>query len=73
MVCGSRDVPVTVIQNDNIRCGQVDTQPTSARRKQKYKLFTPWLVIFVDRQNTVIVRGSTINATILYNWRSEPD
>lgn len=62
-----RDVPVAVVEDDDVRSRQVDTQTTRTRRKQEDELLAIRLVILVDREDTIVVSCSTINPAIFYN------
>lgn len=61
---GGGDVPIAVVQNDNISSGQVDAEAPSASREEENKFLAPWFIILVDRADTIVVRGSTIYTAI---------
>ena len=59
-------LPVTIIKDDNISTGQVDTQAAGASSKQEDESIAPFLVVFINGQNTVFVGGAPINPTVLW-------
>lgn len=57
-------IPIAVVQNDNIGCGQVDTQTSGARREQEDELVTARTVVLVDGDNSFVMCRATVNTTI---------
>ena len=58
-------VPVTVVQDDNVCRGEVDTQPTGTRGEQEDELLAVGLVVLVDGYYPVIMGGATVDTTVL--------
>ena len=58
-------VPITVVQDDDVGGGQVDTETTGTRGEQEDKLVAVGLVVLVDGSDTVIMSGSTVDAAVL--------
>jgi hypothetical protein len=57
-------IPVAVVEYNNVCSGEVDTKPSSTRGKEEYKFLAVWFIVLVDTRNTILVIGTTINATI---------
>ena len=59
-------VPVRVVQDDNVSSGEVDAEAPSTGRKQEDELLRVGLVVFVDRDDTVLVRSASVDPAVLY-------
>ena len=59
-------IPITVVQDDNIGRGQVDTETSSTRREQENKLLAAGSVILVDSDDTVLVSRSTVDTAVFW-------
>jgi len=57
--------PMTVIQEHNTHCCQINTLPTGTRRKQENKVLADRLVVFVSRRDMVFVRSASIDLAAL--------
>ena len=60
-------VPITIVQDDYVGGGQVDTETTSARGEQEDELVAVGLVVLVDGRDTVVVGCSTVDTAVLCN------
>jgi len=58
------NLPITIIQDDNICGGQVDTQPTCTRREQEYEFLAIRFVILVNGDDPVIMCRASIDTAI---------
>ena len=62
-------VPITVVQDDDVGGGQVDTETTGTRGEQEDELVAVGLIVLVDGSDTVIMSGSTVDAAVLCSSR----
>ena len=58
-------VPVRVVKHDDVSSGEVDAEATGTCRKQEDELLRVGLIVLVDRDDTVLVRGPSINTAVL--------
>ena len=58
------DVPVTVEQDHNIRRDQIDAQTTCTSRQQEDEFFAVGSIVVVNRADTILMGGSTVNTAI---------
>jgi len=58
-------VPVTVVENNDIGCDQVDSESTSPSSQQENELGAVGLVVFVNCCHSIFVVGLTVNTTVL--------
>lgn len=57
-------VPVTVVQDDDVRRCQVDTQTTSTSGEQEDELLASGLVVIVNSGDTIFVTRASVDATV---------
>lgn len=57
-------VPVGIEQDDDVGGNEVDAETTSTRGKQEDELFATRGVVLVNRCDTILVCGVTINAAV---------
>ena len=60
-------VPITVVQDDDVGGGQIDTETTGTRREQEDELVAVGLVVLVDGCDTVVMGCSTVDTAVLCN------
>ena len=63
-------IPITVKQDDDVGCDEVDTETTGSGREQENKLFTLWRIVVVDGRNTGLVIGTTIDTAVFWPFRA---
>jgi len=58
--------PVAVVKDDDVGRGQIDAQTSSTCRQQEDELLAVWFAILVNGGDAILVRGTSIDAAVLY-------
>lgn len=67
LIFSNYNLPVAVKQDNNVGCGQVNTQTACTSSQKEDEFIAARLVVFVNCINTILLAGLTINAAVF--WR----
>ena len=60
--------PITIVENDNVRRGQIYAKTSSTGGQQKYEFFAVWFIVLVDCNDPVVVCSATVDTAILLGF-----
>jgi hypothetical protein len=58
-------IPITIEQNNNVGCDQIDTKTTSSGGEEENKLLTIRRIVVVNSGDSGFVIGPTIDSAVL--------